>query len=64
MDYFNKLVTMLRLYGVWIPALAVFLFLDSGYEPLLDLGIAETTAILVLVGAIIGRLIEQTKLGE
>lgn len=64
MDYFNKLVTILRLCGVWIPALAVFLFLDSGYEPLLDLGMAETVAILVLVSAVIGRLIEQTKLGE
>lgn len=64
MDYFNKLVMMLRLYGVWIPALAVFAFLDSGYEPLLDSGMAETVAILVLVSAVIGRLIEQTKLGE
>ncbi|WP_372845376.1 hypothetical protein [Psychrobacter sp.] len=55
---------MLRLYGVWVPALVVFLFLDSGYEPLLDLGMAETVAILVLAGAVVGRLIEQTELGE
>ncbi|WP_420229021.1 hypothetical protein ACOBWA_08340 [Psychrobacter sp. ER1] len=64
MDYLNKLVMMLRLYGVWVPALVVFLFLDSGYEPLLDLGMAETVAILALAGAVVGRLIEQTKLGE
>ena len=64
MDYFNKLVAMLRLYSVWIPALAVFVFLDSGYEPLFDLGVAETAAILVLISAVVGRLIEQTKLGE
>ena len=64
MDYFNKLVMMLRLYGVWIPALAVFVFLKDGYAPLLDLDTAETVAILALAGAVVGRLIEQTKLGE
>ena len=56
-------MAMLWLYSVWIPALVVFVFLDSGYEPLFDLGVAETAAILVLVGAVVGRLIEQIKLG-
>lgn len=64
MDYFNKLVVMLRLYGVWIPALMVFAFLESGLNGIADLGVAESAAILALAGAVIGRIIEKIKIGD
>lgn len=64
MGLFNKLIGILRLYGVWLPALAVFIFLEDGYNLPLELDFSEFVAILVLVTAVVGRLLEQIKLGE